>query len=68
MSGHIVSTTVLIRVQRARKSLFKAVEGSGTRPIFLLMHTWSYFLRRRRFNIFKPKETKFVAQLTLLSL
>ena len=65
---HIVQTALLVRVQRLRNDLYKAVKGPSTRPIVPSMTTGSYWRRRRRFTIFQPDEMKFVLSLTLLSL
>ena len=55
MARHIVPTALLVRVQRFRNSLHKAVK----RPIVISMITRSYLRRRRRFTIFEPDEMKF---------
>ena len=65
---HIVPTALLVRVQRLRNDLYKALEGPTTRPIVLSMITGSYFRRRRRLTILEPDESKFASHLTLLSL
>ena len=56
---HIVPTALLVRVQRFRNDLYKAVKGPSTRPIVLSMIAGSYWRRRRRFTIFEPDEMKF---------
>ena len=56
---HIVPTALLVRVQRFRKDLHKAVKGPSTRPIVLSMIAGLYWRRRRRFSIFEPDEMKF---------
>ena len=65
---YIVQTALLVRVQRLRNDMYKAVKGPSTRPIVFSMITGSYWRRRRRFTIFEPDEMKFVSPLTLLSL
>ena len=65
---HKVPTVSLVRVQRLRNDLYKAVEGPSTRLIVLSMITWSYFRRRRHLTILEPDETKFASHLTLLKL
>ena len=65
---HIVPTAILVRVQRLRNDLYKAVKGPITRTIVLSMITGSYWPRRRRFTIFESDEIKFVSHFTLLSL
>ena len=65
---HIVPTALLVRVQRLRNDLYKAVKGPSTRPIVFSMISGSYCRRRRRFTIFEPDEMKFDSFLTLLSL
>ena len=62
---HIVPTALLVRVQRFRNDLYKAVKGPSTRPIVLSMIAGSYWRRRRRFTIFEPDEMKFASPLTL---
>ena len=47
---HIVPTALLVRVQRFRNDLYKAVKGPSTRPIVLSMIAGSYWRRRRRFT------------------
>ena len=64
----LVTTALLVRVQRLRNHLYKAVQWPNTRPIVLSMITGSYCRRRRRFTMFEPNEMKFVSLLTLLSL
>ena len=61
---HIVPTALLVRVQRFRNDLYKAVKGPSTRPIVLSMIAGSYWRRRRRFTIFEPDEMKFASPLT----
>ena len=39
---HIVPTALLVRVQRLRNDLYKAVKGPSTRPIVLSMIIGSY--------------------------
>ena len=51
---HIVPTALLVRVQRLRNDLYKAVKGPSTRPIVLSMISGSYCRRRRRFTISSP--------------
>ena len=63
---HIVPTALLVRVQRLRNTVYKAVKGPITRPIVVPMITGSYWRRRTRFTIFD--EMKFVLLLTILSL
>ena len=63
---HIVQTALLVRVQRLRNDLYKAVKGPSTRPIVLLMITGSYWRHPRRFTIFEPDEMKCVSHLTLV--
>ena len=46
----------LVRVQRLRNDLYKAVKGPSTRPLVLSIIAGSYWLRRRRFTISKPDE------------
>ena len=53
---HIVPTALLIRVQRFRNDLYKAVKGPSTRPIVLSMIAGSNWRRRRRFTIFEPDD------------
>ena len=53
---HIVPTALLVRVQRFRKDLCKAVKGLITRLIVLSMITVSYWRRRRRFTIFERRD------------
>ena len=65
---HKVPTALLVRVQRLRNDLYKAVKWPSTRPIVISMITGSYCRRRRHFTIFEPDEMKFVSLLTLLSL
>ena len=65
---HIVPTALLVRVQRFRNDLYKAVKGPSTRPIVLSMIAGSYWRRRRRLTIFEPDEMKFFSPLTLRSL
>ena len=60
-SSHKVPTALLVTMQRSRKDLYNAVEGSSTRPIVLSMITGSYFRRWMRLTIF---EAKFAASLT----
>ena len=52
---HIVPTALLVRVQRFRNDLYKAVKGPSTRPIVLSMIAGSYWRRRRRFTIFRAR-------------
>ena len=63
---HIVPIALL--GQCFSKGLYKAVVGSNTRHIVILMINWSYCRRRRRLTIFEPDEMKFGVSLTLLSL
>ena len=56
---HIVPTALLVRVQRFRNDLYKAVKGPSTRPIVHSMIAGSYWRRRRRFTIFEPDEMKY---------
>ena len=63
---HIVPTALLVRVQRFRNDLYKAVKGPSTRPIVLPMIAGSYWRRRRLFTIFEPDEMKFASPLTLI--
>ena len=51
---HIVPTALLVRVQRFRNDLYKAVKGPSTRPIVLSIIAGSYWRRQRRFTIFDP--------------
>ena len=53
---HIVQTDMLVRVQRLRNDMYKAVKGPSKRPIVLSMITGSYWRRRSRFTIFEPDE------------
>ena len=61
---HIVPTVLLVRVQRFRNDLYKAVEPS-TRPLVLSMIVGSYWRRRRRNTTsnYWPVTTARVAQL-----
>ena len=61
----IVPTAVLVRVQRFRNYLYKAVKGPSTSPIVLPMIAGSYWQRRRCFTIFEPDEMKISSPLTL---
>ena len=61
---HIVPTALLVRVQRFRNDLCKAIKGPSTRPIVLSMIVGSYWRRRRHFTILEPDEMKFAAPLT----
>ena len=63
---HILPTALLVRVQRFKNDLDKAVKGPNTRTIVLSMIAGSYWRRRRRFTIFEPDEMKFASPLTLL--
>ena len=65
---HIVQTALLVRVQRVRNDLYKAVKGPSTRLIVLSMIAGSYWRHRRRFTIFEPDEMNFASPLTLRSL
>ena len=53
---HIVPTALLVRVQRFRNDLYKAVKGPSTRPIVLSMIAGSYWRRRRRFTILETND------------
>ena len=64
----MVQIALLVRVQRFREGLYKAVDGPSIRPIVLSMINGSYCRRRRRITIFEPDEMKFDVSLTLLSL
>ena len=64
----IVPTVLLVRVQRFRNDLYKAVKGPSTRPIVLSMIAGSYWRRRRRFTIFEPDEMKFAYTLHYITL
>ena len=64
---HIVPTALLVRVQRFRNDLYKAVKGPNIRHIVLSMIAGSYWRRRRRFTIFEPDEMKFASPLTFRS-
>ena len=64
---HIVTTALLVRVQRFRNDLYKAVKGPSTRPIVLSMIAGSYWRRRAqrdeiRFDFDPPK---FVNKITV---
>ena len=48
---HIVPTALLVRVQRFRNDLYKAVKGPSTRPIVLSMIAGSYWRRRTNYPI-----------------
>ena len=48
---NIVPTALIVRVQRLRNYLYKAVDGPNTRNIVLTMIDGSYLRRRRRFTI-----------------
>ena len=64
----IVSIALLVRVQRLRNNLYKAVKRPSISPIVLPIISGSYWRRRRRFTIFESDEMKSVSLLTLLSL
>ena len=55
-------------MQRSRKDLYKAVEGTSTTSLVLSMITGLYLRHRRRITIFEPDETELAEPLTLLSL
>ena len=48
-SSHEVPTVLLVRLQRSREELYKAVEKPSTKPIVLSVITRSFF---RRLTIF----------------
>ena len=54
---HIVPTALLVRVQRFRNDLYKAVKGPSTRPIVLSMIAGSYW-RRHYFHYFRARRDK----------
>ena len=67
---HIVPTALLVRVQRFRNDLYKAVKGPSTRPIVLSMIAGSYwrrhYFRARRDEIrFAFDPPKFADKITV---
>ena len=54
----VVPTAVLVRVQRLRNDLYKAVKGPSTRPIVLSMITGSYFRGSKAFHYFRARRDK----------
>ena len=55
-ASHIVPTALLVRMQRLRNDLYKAVKGPSTSPIVLSLMAGSYFRRRMRFIFFELDE------------
>ena len=54
--SHIVPTALLVRVQCARKDLYKAVEGPSTIPIVLSMDDLS---TSKAFDYFRARRDEF---------
>ena len=71
---HIVPTALLVRVQRFRNDLYKAVKGPSTRPIVPLDDRWVILTTSKAFHYFRARRdeirfafdpTKFVNKITV---